>query len=136
MEKLKTLVGMIGKLGYRDEPSREAIDYAKENGIVIVWGESDDLIEFRGAIYDEGDCYEGGTIYLNQEGLFGDDCDCNYAQRAKESCIKLSAIWCGKDTDWTWSYKIDVQHETFEIYDDDEKYCQGIVFYLKDCKKC
>lgn len=135
MEKLKELVGMIGTLGYREEASKEAIEFAKENGIVIVWGESDDLIEFRGAIYEEGDCYDGGDFYINQEGLFEDDCDCKYAKKAKENYIKLSAIWCGKDTEWSWSYKIEVPHETFEIMDDDEKYCQGIVFYLKDCVK-
>lgn len=136
MEKLKKLVEMIGTLGYREEVNEEAIAYAKENGIVIVWGESDDLIEFRGAIYEEGDCYDGGNFYLNENGLFEDDCDCKYARKAKEDYIKLSAIWCGENTDWSWSYAIDVPHETFEIIDDDEKYCQGIVFYLRDCKKC
>ena len=135
MEKLKELVGLIGNLGYREEASDEAIAFAKENGIVIVWGESDDLIEFRGAIDEEGDCWDGGDFYINQDGLFEDNCDCKYAKQAKEKYVKLSAIWCGKDTDWSWSYKIDVPHETFEIMDDDEKYCKGIVFYLKDCVK-
>ncbi len=135
MEKLKELVGLIGTIGYREEANEEAIAFAKEHGIVIVWGESDDLIEFRGAIYDECDCYAGGDFYINQDGLFEDNCDCKYAKQAKEKYVKLSATWCGEDTDWSWSYKIDIPHETFEIMDDDEKYCKGIVFYLKDCVK-
>lgn len=36
---------------------------AKENGFVVVTGASDDLIEFEGAIEDEGSCYEGGETY-------------------------------------------------------------------------
>jgi hypothetical protein len=52
MEKLKELVGMIGTLGYREEASKEAIAFAKENGIVIVWGESDDLLEERENMQD------------------------------------------------------------------------------------
>lgn len=35
--------------------SKEVIGTAKENGFVIVTGASDDLMEFDGAIYGEGD---------------------------------------------------------------------------------
>ena len=42
--------------------SDEELKIAKENNIVIVTGASDDLVELEGAIYDEGDCYEGGKI--------------------------------------------------------------------------
>lgn len=135
MEKLKELVGLIGNLGYREEVSKEAIAFAKENGIVIVWGESDDLIEFRGAVYDEGDCWGGGEFYFNQNGLFEDNCDCKWAKMAKEGCVALTAWWCKSNSEWSWTYEIAVPHETFEIMDDDEKYCKGIVFYLKDCVK-
>jgi sorbitol-specific phosphotransferase system component IIA len=36
---------------------------AKELGFVVVFGQSDDLTEFRGAIYGEVDCWEGANIY-------------------------------------------------------------------------
>ena len=42
--------------------TKEEIGIAKENGFVIVYGESDDLIEFRGAIDDEGGCFDGGEV--------------------------------------------------------------------------
>ena len=33
--------------------SRELQERAKQHNIVIAWGESDDLLELRGAVYDE-----------------------------------------------------------------------------------
>ena len=42
----------------------EEIQLAKDNGIVIVYGMSDDLVEMEGAICDEGDCWQGGLIHV------------------------------------------------------------------------
>lgn len=38
-------------------------------GLVVVFGASDDLIEFRGAINDESDCYDCGTVRVNHGGI-------------------------------------------------------------------
>ena len=38
---------------------------AKESGLVIVYGASDDLMEFDGEIYDEGGCFDGGRVYFD-----------------------------------------------------------------------
>ena len=53
---------------YRDEVSTEVANEAKERGLVIVFGASDDLIEFRGAIYDEIDAYEGTHFIIATPG--------------------------------------------------------------------
>lgn len=108
----------------RDDIPEEIIQKAKDKGIVIVYGASDDLMEFRGALYDEFDCYEGDIFYFDREGQVIE----------KETQNKIEAVWCGKDTDWTWSYKTNLPHETFEILDDEEKFCLGIVFYKEDLK--
>ena len=44
--------------------TKEELQLAKDNRIVIVTGASDDLVELEGAITDEGDCWEGGKIYV------------------------------------------------------------------------
>lgn len=108
----------------RDDIPEEIIQRAKDKGIVIVYGASDDLMEFRGALYDEFDCYEGKTFHFDREGQVAE----------KETQNKIEAVWCGKDSDWTWSYKTNLPHETFEIWDDEEKFCLGIVFYKGDLK--
>lgn len=85
---------------------------AKENDLVVIFGASDDLCEFRGAIYDEFDCYDGGVIYCDQ---------------LPES---IETVW-GKN-DISWTYETTMPHASFRIYDDDELYCIGIVIDLKE----
>ena len=50
--------------------TKEELQLAKDNRIVIVTGASDDLVELEGAITDEGDCWEGGKIYVKGLVLF------------------------------------------------------------------
>ena len=104
--------------------TEEEIQIAKENGFVIVCGASDDLMEFYGAITDEGDCFDGGIVHINRHGIVNEDV-VTLGDRAIES------LWC-KEDDITWIYKTDIPHETFMIYEDDEKYCRGIVFRIED----
>ena len=55
--------------------TKEEIQFAKDNGIVVVYGASDDLMEFEGAIYAEGDCFDGGTVYFDRNGVSQDDAE-------------------------------------------------------------
>ncbi len=116
---------------------------AKAAGIVIVYGASDNLMEFDGAIYDEVGAYEGATaIIVNGTLWTGPDCDhdggdgCKHAQAAhaaaKAHGKKIEALWCAEG-EYSWTYKTEIPHVTFEITEDGEPYCQGIVFELKDC---
>ena len=109
--------------------------YAKDNGAVIVFGASDDLIVFQGAIRDEADCYGGKTIYFNRSGVLQSECDmddCPYFEKIKIGASKIKAIWDSEG--YAWTYETDIPHETFVIMDDGEKYCRGIVFSIDDVK--
>lgn len=105
---------------------------AKENGLVVVFGYSDDNAEFRGAIYDEVGCYDGGTIYLDEQGniIYPDDFPGGY----HGNLFQIEAVRCDKEIGAAWSYRTDIPHETFNIYEDGELYCVGIVFSLEDLK--
>jgi hypothetical protein len=119
---------------YREEPDSQIIAEAKEAGIVIVFGASDDLMELRGAVDDEIGCYDGGTIFFTPSGLVKNICDnetCPYAEKEKNNAIPIHALWC-EESDYSWTYKTEIPHETFEILEDEERYCLGIVFRLSD----
>lgn len=114
--------------------SKEMLASAKDAGIVIVYGASDDLMEFDGAIRDEIGCYEGGTAYLTSKGLLTNDCDndnCSYFAREKKSAAEIKAIWC-PPTGESWAYETAIPHETFSVIEDGDVYCTGIVFRLAD----
>ncbi len=111
--------------------SDEEIAMAKVNGFIIVCGASDDLMEFEGAIRDEGGCYDGGKVYFDCNGV---------PQDGTKRANVIEALWCDREAldengnVITWTYKTDIPHETFMIYEDDEAYCRGIVFSINDLK--
>lgn len=122
--EIKEFAQMInGKQYGYPQFTKEELQIAKDNGFVIVYGASDDLMEFDGAIQGEGGCYDGGTVWFDRNRVYNGD------GTAGDRCIE--ALWCTED-DITWTYKTDIPHETFMIYEGDEAYCRGIVFSIND----
>lgn len=113
-EELATILN--GKQ-YGTIPTRKEVSLAKENNLIIVYGASDDLCEFAGTIEDEFDCYDGGEI----------ECE--------DLPSTIEAIWGEKDGEPSWSYKTDMPHAEFNIYDGDELYCIGMVIDLNEVEK-
>lgn len=106
---LKEFAKMLDGREYRHEITKEEEALAKELGFVVVFGYSDDNAELRGAIDDEIDCYDGGV-------LEHDDLPST-----------IYADWCPEDMDCSWAYGTSIPHENFNIYEDGELYCVGIV---------
>ena len=65
----KELAAKLNGREYCREITDEEVRQAKEAGLVVVFGASDDLIEFRGAIRDEGDCYDGREVLIDAKGV-------------------------------------------------------------------
>lgn len=121
---------------YGSEIDSDEQRIAKESGLVVIYGASDDLCEFDGAISNEGDCYNGGTFYLSRAGLLEPhdekECECDHCgyKSKKAQCAKVEAVW-GEDG-YSWTYRTDIPHATFDIGEDGEKYCRGIVIDIAD----
>jgi len=123
---------------YPFEMTKAEIAEAKAAGLVVVYGASDDLMEFEGAINDE--CYppnDGGDVFVTAEGpLEGhEDCECKWCgfAEAKKKAKKIEALWC-KEGDYSWTYKTAIPHDNFEIVEDGKPYCRGIVFDIASLK--
>lgn len=118
---------------YREEGSRELFASMKSDGLVAVFGASDDLMEFRGAIDDEIGAWGGTTAYITSAGLLQNDCDnddCPHFAKMKKQAAKIQALW--SEGDYAWSYRTTIPCHRFTVKEDDEDYCQGIVFALSD----
>ena len=117
---------------YREEGSRQLFADMKTDGLVAVFGASDDLIEFRGAINDEAGA--PGKVAIGPDGLLESECDegadCPYFQRTAKAAPTIKAIF-NRDG-LTFVYETDIPHATFVVNEDDETYCRGIVFALAD----
>jgi len=110
----------------------------KDAGLVVVYGYSDDNVEFCGAINDEVGSYNGGTVYLTETGILespscecAEDCDCPYFDAARKKAKTIKAVWRNRGGP-CWTFETDIPHETFNIYEDGELFCVGIVFSVED----
>lgn len=104
---------------YGDEVSPQEAVMAKQSGLVIVHGASDDLMEFRGAIDDELDANNGRTALVDGQGLLPDrdsiDDDAELEKffiRKRGKPRKIEALWC-KEGDYSWTFKTSIPHATF-----------------------
>jgi hypothetical protein len=114
---------------YRNEHTREQAKLAKDNGLVIVYGASDDLVEFEGVICDEIGSYEKGITLKITKKL-------NIKETKKDHKNNIHAFWCPKNDEGeiiaSWVISSNIPHATFKVMEDDELYCIGIVFSIFD----
>lgn len=127
---------------YREDISEEILKQAKVAGLVIVYGQSDDLMELEGALNDEGGCYEGEEFLIDKEGLLPsrddieDDDELEKYFSRKKKAKKLHALWFDGESNIAWTYKTTIPHATFDVMEEDgdekEIQCRGIVFSIDD----
>jgi hypothetical protein len=119
------------------------LDYAKANNLVICFGASDDLLELRGAIYEEIGAYEGTFVYVvNGKVITESDFEDKHFEAFEILNIPVpvtivAAIWCEsdkfpKDLKSSWLIKVEgFESAPFDVMEDGELYCRGAVFLLK-----
>lgn len=100
---------MLDGRSYGQEITPAESKKAKELGFVVVFGSSDDNAELEGAICDEIGCYNGGEL------------------KHDDLPKPITAIWDPEGKDCSWAYETELPHDEFQIYDDGELYCVGIV---------
>jgi len=123
---------LLNRREYGSEVTAAESRLFRDNGLVVVFGASDGLIEFRGAIDDELGAYGGTAVPLTDSGLLVEcDCECPHYRKAKDRAVHLRAIW-DDGSGWSWKYQAPFPHVQFDILEDGEPYCRGIVFKLAD----
>ncbi len=131
----KELAAQLNGRQYTKEITKEEAELAKQYGLVVAFGASDDLIEFRGAIYDEAGVYDGGEVSI----VNGEIVDKEVFAHEKTVLTKyrhpfpptriVKALWCQDNLETSWL--IETQDgEPFDIKEEDNLYCRGVVFKL------
>jgi hypothetical protein len=133
------LAALLNGRAYRHEISREEEAQAKAAGLLVIFGASDDLVEFRGTIHDEIDALDGAVFRLCKDGGLLPDweslriADSDEPERDAEVYFtrkalgfhELSALWDHEG--FSWVIKTDLPHTPFVILDDGDNYCRGVV---------
>lgn len=137
----ETLAAKITGRQYRDELTKVEEVAAKKAGLVVVFGASDDLVELRGSISDEVGAYNGTTLLIAGGKVLPehDECECEYCgyKVLAKTAKSIKAMWDDDDvidleSQFTWTFRTQIPHATFEIMDEDEQFCRGIVFSIED----
>lgn len=134
----KELAEMLDRREVGNEITVREERSAKDADLVVVYGYSDDNVEFRGAIDDEIGAYEDTTIYITKDGLLeepacsdAETCTCPYFETAKKVAKTITAIWRDGEGP-SRVFSTDIPHETFTVMEDREPWCIGIVFSMED----
>jgi len=121
---------------------------AKKRGFVVVYGDSDDRVEFEGAIRAEGHTNPllrnrpAGVLALSENGELLDDESELYTEYVRNNCNIITVFYCGKDG-LNWAFESDIPHETFLTYDGgydeefaefDDGFARCMVFELSSLK--
>jgi hypothetical protein len=115
---------------------------AKQARLLVVFGASDDLCELRGVIRDEVGCYGSGGFRVSRDGklLVTPDRDesevlakfglLGTLMDQHTAAISVEACWCAEKGGPSWTYRTTEPHATFNVMEDGEVYCRGIVIQL------
>lgn len=141
----KELADKLNGREYHLEMTPKEIHTATENGLIVIYGESDDLIHFKGVVSQEMDCYETTKLYLYKDGLewnVGDEHDIKSLEEIIQEktgfnfTIKtylIKPMWAAVENEKVfWEYHTELPHETFHITEEGQLYCVGIIIDLKE----
>jgi hypothetical protein len=143
---IKEWAERLNGIEYPANELEEHNEEMKKDGIIVAYGASDDLLEFQGVINDETGAYEGTEIRIASRGkgtaFIFDEEENNGSKEFNRKEIsamqKIKAIWFPKDDDGkvfaSWFVETVISHEKFDIMEDGELFCRGIVFHVDDVK--
>lgn len=104
----------------------------RKDRLIAVFGYSDDVVIVEGV--DDDEC--GSETYFTSDGLLKSECeddDCPYFAREKARAQLVTALF-DSGNGFSWQFETEIPHAKFVIKEDNENFCEGIVFALADVK--
>jgi hypothetical protein len=120
---------------YGSEITPEEEKEARHAGLLVVFGASDDLLEFRGAFHDQAGAYGTATVQFHAGGPLPawDDLDTTneddvlqYFEHKKDA-NQVTAHWDHEGYSWFIEPGLGLGYAVFDVLEDDERFCRGIV---------
>jgi hypothetical protein len=140
------LAALLNGREYMSEITPSEGRTAAKNKLLVVFRASDDNCELRGVINDEVPVWDGCTFAVSKDGkllapIEGDDTeilekydllDLAREMRSEAKAIVIDALW--DKGDYSWVIQTNSPNAAFDILDDGEKFCRGIVIDMKECQ--
>lgn len=118
------LAKLIDGHNQEDQLTKYVMKIARDNHLIIVSAIGDDTISFDGAFHDEADLFRGGDIYIAEDGVY---------TRPNQDRVKINVFWENNGL-CVWKFLTVIPHSKFIINKNNKKWCEGIVFSLKNLR--
>lgn len=133
-DKLKYVVDKLNGMEYGDDLDSalsDVRDYAKENGVVIIYGDNWSAHDINGAMCCTAFIANEPYFYMDSNGVLSESDKYDRYNHAKKISVVPYA-----DHRYSFAYETDIPHETLIVVDEDnQQHCRGIVFYKFDLAK-
>jgi hypothetical protein len=116
---------------YGSEITTDECAMAKQCGLLIVFGYSDDNVEFRGAFEGEVGAYESGVIPFTTTGPLSehdDGCECDFC--GYKEAVKKAHILGFEFKSEGWKFSTKLPHAKFTIKEGGGIFGEGLVIEL------
>ena len=144
---LKEFAEMLHGRDCQPHLTQDELELAKQKGFIVVYGDSDDRVEFDGAIHQEAhsnplaqDC-PAVVLALSDEGRLLDDDSDLYIEYLEKKRNIINVFYCSKEN-LNWMFDSDIPHETFLTYDGgyyeeyfDDGFARCMVFEISALKE-
>lgn len=140
-EKLEKWVKKLNGFEY---PAYEIEGFQNEmekDGVIAIYGMSDDLLEFSGVINDEFGAWNGFSGRLTKDLNVFDEKYKSEGEAPQDRIEELPfvrAVWSPEDSQGnifaSWKIETDLPHGEFEIFEDGELFCVGVIVDTEDIK--
>lgn len=135
MTTLETFAKELDGREYGDEIKDIECEHAADANLLVVFGYSDDSVEFRGAFADgAGASSRERKTYFTRKGLLQPhdqrDCECPFCGYAAAVAAAMS-VTSSRDKNG-WHFATDLSHAKFRVMKDGEQFCEGLVIQLPE----
>lgn len=125
---IKDFANTLGTRPMGDEVPYHMVIEAQRQNYLIVFGVSDDLIEVCGARSDEFDAFRPTAIYVTSHRVYA--ADENRPAAAQPIHVEYSKPTTENPA--LWKLSTDIPHATFDVMEDGELFCRGLVIDLNN----
>jgi hypothetical protein len=131
LSKIEQMAARLNGRQYLEEMTPAEAREAKQQGLLVVFGASDDLAEFRGAFFSEEGAWEGRKFSLGANGIVTEQPDhddlIDLGWTPPRIVATVSVEWCPEGFEGSWRITPDCPFAPFDIMEDGQLFCRGAV---------
>lgn len=134
---------MLNGREYGEEITKDEAALAKQHGLVVMYGHSDDAVVLHGAIDAIFNAYNGTRFHLDKDGFIpvGSVVPVPFERRIawgvrRDKGTLVHARWNCNNIAWSFGFvrggvMVELGKE-FEVYENGERFSFGVVFHINE----